>query len=212
MLLRATKRCCVHEALLKGNGFEVAVAENGADALEKLPENPVDMIISDILMPVMDGYQLCRACKSDAGLRKIPFIFYSASYTDKKDEEFALSLGADRFIVKPADPEVLLEVLEGLIKEGAAGSFVTSEEPVPREEAYLKAYSGVLIRKLEDKMLELEKEVAERAWTNEALKEREAMLCKAQQVANIGSTVNQPIERDGPLALLGGGEVLGGGA
>ncbi len=99
------------EVMLKGKGYEVTAAENGADALKKLQKEPVDIIISDILMPVMDGYQFCRACKSDTGLRKIPFIFYTATYTDKEDEELAMSLGADRFTVKPADPEVFLEIL-----------------------------------------------------------------------------------------------------
>ena len=67
------------EVMLKGKGYEVTAAENGADALKKLQKEPVDIIISDILMPVMDGYQFCRACKSDTGLRKIPFIFYTAN-------------------------------------------------------------------------------------------------------------------------------------
>lgn len=56
------------------------------------------MIISDILMPQMDGFQLCREVKGNAKLRKIPLILHTVAYTDQKDEKFALSLGADRFI------------------------------------------------------------------------------------------------------------------
>ncbi len=82
------------EALLKGSGYEVASAMNGVEALEKLKEDSFDMIISDILMPQMDGYQLCRKCKKDDTLKKIPFVFYTATYTEKKEEEFGLSLGA----------------------------------------------------------------------------------------------------------------------
>jgi len=82
------------------------------------------MIISDILMPVMDGFALCRACKQDERLKDIPFIFYTATYTDPKDEEFALSLGAERFIVKPVEPDKFLALLRETIEAHAAGKLV----------------------------------------------------------------------------------------
>jgi len=176
------------EVLLKGGGYEVTAAENGAEALEKLRQEPADMIVSDILMPVMDGFQFCRDCNSDAGLRKIPFIFYTATYTDKEDEKFALSLGADRFIVKPTDPEVFMEILEGLCREVAADSLVASKEPVLREEEYLKAHSGSLMRKLEDNTLKLEEEVVER-------KRKEVALRKVNRAYKVLSTCNQLLIR-----------------
>jgi len=195
------------EVMLKGSGYEVTAAENGADALKKLREEPVDMIVSDILMPVMDGYQFCRACKSDAGLRKVPFIFYSASYTDREDEEFALSLGAVGFIVKPTEPEVFLEILKGLIKEVATGSSVASKEPVPQEEAYLKTYNARLIRKLEDKMLELEEEVTERKrkevalrkinWAYKGLSACNQLLIRAEEETELLQGVCRVIATEG---------------
>jgi len=94
------------ESILKANGHETISARNGAEALGFATKEKPDMIIADILMPVMDGYTLCRECKKDIRLQKIPFIFYTATYTDPKDEEFALSLGADRFVLKPQDPDV----------------------------------------------------------------------------------------------------------
>jgi len=145
------------ESLLKGSGYEVITAKDGAEALNKLKEEPVDMIISDILMPKMDGFQLCRECKKDDSLKKIPFIFYTATYTDKKDEEFALSLGAEKFIVKPQEPEVFLKVLEETIEEYKKGTLVAPQEPVKEEEIYLVEYNKRLIKKLEKKVLDLEK-------------------------------------------------------
>ena len=145
------------ETLLKGSGYEVVSAKNGVEALEKLKKDFFEMIISDILMPKMDGFQLCRECKSDDTLRKIPFVFYTATYTDKKDEEFALSLGAEKFIIKPADPDVFLSILEGVIKEYQERALVAPKKPIEKEEVYLAEYNKRLIQKLEKKMLDLEK-------------------------------------------------------
>jgi CheY-like chemotaxis protein len=68
------------ESLLEANGYEVESAENGIVAFELATRRPPDLIISDILMPEMDGYVLCRAVKADEQLRAIPFVFYTATY------------------------------------------------------------------------------------------------------------------------------------
>ena len=104
-----TQNLYMLETLLKTNGFEVVQALNGSEALKLARTAPPDLIISDILMPEMDGFSLCRAWRSDEQLKKIPFIFYTATYTDSKDEHFALNLGADRFLVKPMEPLTFLE-------------------------------------------------------------------------------------------------------
>ncbi len=142
--------------LLKGNHFETVTALNGKIALEILQNEDFDLIISDILMPVMDGFQLCKSCKSDERLSKIPLIFYTATYIDQKDEEFALSLGAQRFVRKPQDPEILLTIVNEVIG-------LEKHEPVKtiqkEETEILKLYNERLIHKLEKKNQELELEV-----------------------------------------------------
>lgn len=145
------------ETLLKGSGYEVVAAKDGVEALNRLKEEPIDMIVSDILMPRMDGFQLCRECKKDDSFKNIPFLFYTATYTEKKDEEFALSLGVEKFIVKPQEPEVFLKILKEVIKEYKKGTLVATKEPIKEEEIYLTEYNERLIKKLEKKVLDLEK-------------------------------------------------------
>ena len=82
------------ESILRGYKYEVVTARNGAEALDAAIKKQPDLIIADILMPVMDGFELCRKWKADERLNRIPFIFYTATYTDPRDERFALSLGA----------------------------------------------------------------------------------------------------------------------
>lgn len=89
------------ELVLTSEGYEVVSFENGFHALSYLRNQSVDLIISDIAMPVMDGYGLCREVKKNDSLKKIPFIFYTATYTSAQDEHFALWLGAAKFLVKP---------------------------------------------------------------------------------------------------------------
>jgi CheY-like chemotaxis protein len=68
--------------LLEGEGFHVMEAHDGREALDLAAGRDLDLVISDILMPVMDGFSLCRAWKGDARLSQVPFIFYTATYVD----------------------------------------------------------------------------------------------------------------------------------
>ena len=102
------------EKLLQGYGHEVTAVTNGAEALEQALAQPPDIIISDIMMPKMDGFQLCHECKQNDKLKDIPFVFYTATYTSIEDEKFALSLGARAYIRKPTEPEALVQRLSDL--------------------------------------------------------------------------------------------------
>lgn len=144
------------QILLETNGYDVFQASNGKEALELAQNDPPDMIISDILMPVMDGFSLCHTWKNDERLKKIPFVFYTATYIDPKDEAFALSLGADRFIVKPITPDELLIALKDIIEACETGDNYIPKTIAKKEDEYYKEYSETLIRKLEDKMIQLE--------------------------------------------------------
>jgi PAS domain S-box-containing protein len=142
-------------SLLEEEGLEVVEAENGKEALEKALADPPDLIVSDILMPVMDGYALCRRCKSDERLKQVPFIFYTATYTEPKDEKFALSLGADRFVLKPQEPEIIVNILKEVWEQRDATKPMATR-PLGAEMEFFRQYNEVLFRKLEKKMLDLE--------------------------------------------------------
>jgi signal transduction histidine kinase len=139
--------------LLESHGYQVAQAFQGAEALEVAGRTLPDLAITDILMPVMDGFSLCRRWKSDPSLKGIPFVFYTATYTDARDEEFALSLGADYFLVKPQDPQRLLEVVAELLKSSPQGG--EADAPLSETE-FLKSHNIALFQKLEKKVADLE--------------------------------------------------------
>ena len=124
------------EAILKGNGYEVIAATNGAEALAAAKDDPPDAVITDILMPVMDGFELCRRWKADEQLNSVPVIFYTATYTDPKDQEFARKIGVDRFIIKPQKPEVLASEIKRILDERQEkGTVQTSQPRIGEQEA-----------------------------------------------------------------------------
>ncbi len=178
------------ESLLKGYGYTTISANNGAEALGLALKYPPDIIISDILMPVMDGYTLCREWKKDEVLKHIPFVFYTATYTHPKDGEFAMSLGADKFIIKPQEPEVFMDLIEQVLAEFKNGKIQAARPAEESEVTMLKEYNETLIRKMEDRMLkseeaekkiriyanQLETEIEHRKQVETALKESEILF------------------------------------
>jgi len=164
------------EVMLKAAGHEVASAHNGREALDHLSGSRFDLIISAILMPEMDGFQLCRECRKREDLDAIPFIFYTATYTDEKDKKLGLSIGADEYLIKPMEPDELLGVIDRVCAE-AAGK---REGSLADEEDYLTEHNKRLIAKLEKKMAqleeskqELERQMVERRQAEELIRESE---------------------------------------
>ena len=134
------------ESLFKGYGYEVITALNGKEALIKLQTEKVDLIFSDVLMPVMDGFTLVGNQKRRK-LKHIPFIVYTATYTGTKDEEFAEKIGANAFLIKPAEPRDIIDTLERVIEQSKDESFEISATAEYEQEVQ-KLYSERLVRKL----------------------------------------------------------------
>ena len=157
------------ESLLKGFGYEVFSAVNGKDALEKLRSDSFNLTISDILMPEMDGYQLLRNVQEDHNLRDMPFVFYTGTYTEDKDKEVGLKLGASEYIQKPIDPEEFIKIIQGIIKDYESGRLKPKKPAIEEKEEVLKLYSERLVLKLEQKTLDLEREITKSKQAEEEL-------------------------------------------
>ncbi|MBI1733434.1 MAG: PAS domain S-box protein [Gammaproteobacteria bacterium] len=189
-------------AMLKAEGFEVEEARHGAEALAKARRRPPQLVISDLLMPVMDGYTLLRQWKADERLRRIPFIVYTATYTEPKDEQLALDLGADAFVMKPAQPSAFISRLKELLAKESAGAFAPHGPPVTDEKVLLREYNETLIHKLEEKTYQLQEKI--RAMEQAALERRqvEAQLAESErrfreifESANVGIGLRGPDDR-----------------
>ncbi|WP_082041687.1 sigma 54-interacting transcriptional regulator [Lacinutrix sp. Hel_I_90] len=161
--------------ILEKAGYTVIEAKDGKEALDILDKNSIDLIISDILMPVMDGYMFCQACKKNKEYKDIPFVFYTSTYIEKPDEEFALKLGANHFLRKPTDPDVILSLVGDLLADSNPNIKPTTKVKFTEKEV-LKLYSKRLISKLEQKNLELENEVLERTKAQQVLKKENEVL------------------------------------
>ncbi len=183
------------KVILEGHGFEVDQASNGAEALRVALQRPPGLIIADLLMPVMDGYSLLRRWQANESLRPIPFIVYTATYTDPQDEKLALEMGADAFLVKPAEPDKIL----GCIKDQLAA--VHSADPMTRsaneEAALFDEYSASVVRKLEEKTAQLQQ--ANRDLLNEIEERRQAETREREMASRLTETLE--IINDGFVTL-----------
>jgi len=176
------------KVLMAAQGWQVDEAGNGHEALERLVDSVPDAVICDLLMPVMDGYTLLRHVRADPRFASVPFIVYTATYTSADDERLARSLGADAFLLKPAEPQDLLACLGDVMApcRSAAAPAVTDDGT---ETDVLELYNRSLIRKLETKMAQLDEanhalkaDVAERQAVEAALRaseERFRLVSKA---------------------------------
>ena len=144
---------------LEAESFTVSEAAEGREALELLEKEPVDVVVSDILMPGMDGFRFCRELRANPRLRHLPFIIYTSTYTSAADEKLALKAGADRFVRKPCPASELL----ALIRDAAAqaGRRTPQLSQLPDELEVTREYSDALVRKLEQKNTDLQQAAEE---------------------------------------------------
>ncbi len=131
------------EITLRFKGYPVATAHDGEEAISIIKQEHPALVITDILMPKMDGFALAHALRKDAHTAHIPIIFISATYVTPEDKAFALSLGAVRFIEKPIDTDDFLLTIAEIMTRGVAAV------PLPLEDAeFFSRYRERLENKL----------------------------------------------------------------
>ncbi|MDG4553435.1 MAG: EAL domain-containing protein [Candidatus Competibacter sp.] len=143
--------------LLESRGYRVEEAANGLQAFDRVRAEPPELIVSDILMPEMDGFALCRIIKSIEKLKHIPFVFYTATYLNQHDEELGLWLGACRYIRKPQEPKQLLETIDRVIAESRDGALPVRQPPKGFETVLEAMYRDRLTEKLDKKSQDVER-------------------------------------------------------
>ena len=141
------------EATLKFKGYRVVTARNGEEALEALQKERPALIITDILMPKMDGFNLVHRLRINPETRTIPVVFLSATYVAPEDKLFAQSIGVNRFVEKPVDLVKFLPIIERILAQG-------DNAPVPplSEAEFYEGYRKRLEIKLRQKMVQISRD------------------------------------------------------
>lgn len=134
------------EVTLRFKGYHVVSAHDGLEGLQQVKNVNPALIITDILMPRMDGYTFVHTLRLDPELRKIPVIFLSATYVTPEDKVFAMSLGATRFMEKPIDTEDFLLTIAEIMSQGVP----TTPQPLNNHDFYY-GYRDRLEHKLRHK-------------------------------------------------------------
>lgn len=107
------------QILLSVEGYEVRVANDGSEGLRMAQEHSPDLVISDIMMPKLDGYGVLKAMRQDPGLTTIPFIFLSAK-AGRTDLRQGMNLGADDYLTKPFTRQELLDSVSSRLQRRKA--------------------------------------------------------------------------------------------
>jgi DNA-binding NarL/FixJ family response regulator len=146
-LLRAVAAC------LKAAGYEVSTARSGREALLQLAEAVPDLVVSDIRMPVMDGYQLARQLRGSPRTALVPIVFLTAK-DETVDRIEGFRAGIDAYLTKPFEPEELIAVVNGILNRverthtaiaRLVGSEEIEEEPAFRDEELTEAEERVAL-------------------------------------------------------------------
>ena len=189
------------DQLLSGKGHRVVRSGNGLAALDAARREPPHAIVSDIVLPRMDGFALCRKWKQDERLQTIPFVFYTRRHDDPKYERFALELGAERFLARSVPPETLVAALEELLanvrRRTAAAATpqplpTLDETVIQRQVVAEKAQRAAAEAERAQRQAELEK--AQRGLAELEKAQRAAEAEKAQHLAELNDAQRKQSE------------------
>lgn len=174
--------------VLERMGHQVIEAENGQAALDQARSSVPNLILSDILMPEMDGFTLCRRLQEDPHLRHVPFVFVTATYGEQRYQEFAADVGAARVLLKPFDAQSLRSIVDECIRHGAPDD-ATQRLAQLDEAVFHERHAQAVNWKLEEKVSDLEA-------TNARLRETE--LRTRSLLSAVVETISKIVEYRDP--------------
>ena len=144
------------EKILLSAGHEVSVAEDGQEGLTMVRGDRPALVITDILMPGVDGFQFLNEVRKDSSLKDLPVVIYTGNYLDKEDEALGRELGVSRFLLKPLSPVEILSVVNEISAETKKSAPMPVSASSLDEPVFLKLYNERLVNKLKHKVLETE--------------------------------------------------------
>ena len=187
------------DAALKFKGYRVVTARNGEEALTAIQKERPALIITDVLMPKMDGFNLVHRLRINPETRTIPVVFLSATYVAPEDKVFAHSIGVNRFIEKPVDLISFLPIVERILEQGDNVPLQSLSE-VEFYEGYRKRLETKLKQKItqitrDERLLETLPEgerVAFKASLNLTVSEREEIQQLLKQIRELIENQKKP--------------------
>ena len=165
------------EETLKFKGYNAVTARNGQEALDLIQRERPALVITDIMMPKLDGFGLVHRLRLNPETRDLPVIFLTATYVALEDKTFALNIGATRFIEKPVNFERFLETIDQLLTQGV------HEASAPMNEAeFYEGYRQRLEKKLNQKITQIARD--ERLLSSLSEEEKPAFKVSLQLAVN----------------------------
>src|SRR6266566_6734622 len=164
-------------ATLEHRDYRLVEASSGEEALKLVGKEEPDLIIADVLMPRMDGYEFVQQLRQDPRNAQTKVIFYTASYIEKESRRLAKACGVNHIIVKPTDPDTILEIVDEALGERSKPAAIVPTPDFEREHLHLVTDKlSEKVEELETLTHQLEQEIVERKSAEDALRASEAHL------------------------------------
>lgn len=175
------------EETLKFKGYNAVTARNGQEALDLIQRERPALVITDIMMPKLDGFGLVHRLRLNPETRDLPVIFLTATYVALEDKAFALNIGVTRFIEKPVNFERFLETIDELLTQGVHST------PAPMNEAdFYEGYRQRLEKKLNQKITQIARD--ERLFSSLSEEEKPSFKASLQSAVNERDEIQRLLE------------------
>ena len=137
-------------ALLRQAGHDVVTAGDGTAALDALTSQPIDVVVSDVRMPRMDGFQLCHKLRTDPRWARLPFVFYSSIFIGDRAQELGMDLGATAYLdAKHVPPEQIAKQIDLLVQRVTSAEYRETIVRLRDDVEFARRYHQVLLSSLD---------------------------------------------------------------